>query len=475
MFNSIRTKLTLWYVGVLAAVVIAFSTTAFFILVNALNREMDERLVEMARNFNVALMAELEDEDRATLSEKTLSEAVNEMRFRDYQFIIATRDGRAIASTAEFGVEATSHQGTETFRNVEINDEAMRVNESPLTIGQNEFRLFVFHSLKEQNTLKSRIAAIFLIGVPLSLLMAGFGGYFLARKSLAPMVEMSRQAAAISAQNLSERISIKNKHDELGDLARVFNELLARLDAAFEQQRRFMADASHELRTPLAIVRGEAEVSLSRRDRQTDDYRESLNVVHDESKRLTSIVEDLFTLARADAGQFRVNLAPVYLDEIVGEAIRSMRVLANQKNIGLSLKADAEMPFNGDESLLRRLFLNILDNAVKYTPNGGRISVACMSVGTHYHITVTDDGIGIPGGEQSNIFDRFYRVDKARSRAGDTEATGAGLGLSIAKWIAEIHGGDIKLVSSNNDGSVFLIEFSIDSGEDGLGHEPGKL
>ena len=459
MFNSIRTKLTLWYVGVLALVVIAFAAMTYFVLVNALNKDTDERLVEMAQNFGVALMAEQEDEKSGAASERAIAEAVNEMRFRDYQFLISTHEGRVFASTIGSVLDPQCLDHITDFRTCEINGESFRVYESPLTTGKSEYRLLSFHSLKEQIALKLQVTGIFLFGVPLTLLLAGFGGYFLARKSLAPVVEIGRQASQIGAGNLHERITVKNKHDELGDLARVFNELLARLDASFEQQRRFMADASHELRTPLAIVRGEAEVALSKDDRSTAEYRESLNILHDESKRLTKIVEDLFTLARADAGQFHSSFAPVYLDEIVGEAVRSMRVLAYQRNINLSITGATGMSFQGDESLLRRLFLNLLDNAVKYSRPGGKVSVVCLSADANLQINISDGGIGILPQEQGKIFERFYRVDKARGRADETATSGAGLGLSISRWIAEIHNGDVALVSSTENGSLFSVTF----------------
>ena len=458
MFNSIRTKLTFWYVAVLALVVIGFAALTHFVLVNALSKDTDERLIEMSRNFGVAIMAEQDDETNGSVSDKAIAEAVAEMRFRDYQFVVSTSSGKVIATTLESEVVAC-FGATPQFRTCQINGETFRVYESPLPNGPKEYTLSAFHSLKEQEALKGRVTDVFLIGVPLTLLLAGFGGYFLARKSLAPVVEMGRQASQIGAGNLNERISIKNKDDELGDLATVFNDLLARLDASFEQQRRFMADASHELRTPLAIVRGEAEVALSKEDRSTAEYRESLSILLDESKRLTKIVEDLFTLARADAGQFKATFAPVYLDEIVGESVRSMRVLAEQRQIELDFSSETELPCSGDESLLRRLFLNLIDNAVKYSRSGGKVSVTCVSTDSNLQINILDQGRGMPEDEQTKIFQRFYRVDKARGRSDETETSGAGLGLSIARWIADIHDGNITLVSSTDDGSLFSVTF----------------
>jgi len=221
----------------------------------------------------------------------------------------------------------------------------------------------------------------------------------------------------------------------------------------------------------LAIVRGESEVALSNPERSAVEYRESLAIVHDESKRLTRIVEDLFTLARADAGQIKARLAPVYLDEIVNDSVRSISVLAREKNIKLEVITTAEMPMNGDELLLHRLFLNMLDNAVKYGRENGIVAVNCSTTpaGT-YVVSISDNGIGIPTDEQGSVFERFYRVDKARSRSTKTGSSGAGLGLAIASWIAEIHGGKIDLISSDEHGSSFSVEFI----RDGMKNRPKR-
>lgn len=454
MFDSVRTKLTLWNVSILALAIIGFAALTYYFSVRVLSRELDLRLEEMSRNLAVALEAEAVEENRA--DEQTIVETVNEFQFRDYQFIVTADDGRLITSTSDFKIPP---QNRSPFADVRIENEKFRVFDSPLEFGQKRYRLMVFHSLREQMTFENRLLKIFLVAVPFALLLSGFGGYFLARKSLAPVVEMSEQAEKISAKNLDERLSIKNERDEIGKLARIFNDLLARLENSFERQKRFMADASHELRTPLAIVRGETEVALSKDNRAAQDYQTSLTIVADESRRLTQIVEDLFTLARADAGQFQTNFAPVYLDEIVGEAVRSMRVLAEKRNIKTEFSSASEMPFDGDESLLRRLFLNLLDNAVKYNRDGGTISVVCEKNKETFRIKIIDSGRGIPPAEQANIFERFYRVDKARARQTETETSGAGLGLSIAQWIAEIHHGRIELTSSDEKGSVFEISF----------------
>jgi two-component system OmpR family sensor kinase len=459
MFDSVRIRLTLWYVGVLALVVVAFALLTYFFTVRVLNQDINMRLEGMARNFNIALKAEEEDEEEERNSEQIIIETVNEFRFRDYDFAVYSDDGRLIASTLDFKVPAKTENQAPAFRDLISENGESRVFDSVFEMRQNRYHLLVFHSLREQITLENQMTKIFLFAVPLVLLIAGIGGYFLARKSLAPVIEMSKQAEQIGAKNLNERLKVKNERDELGKLAKVFNALLSRLEDAFEQQRRFMADASHELRTPLAIVRGESEVALAKDNRPTEDYQASLAIVHDESKRLTKIVEDLFTLARADAGQLQARFAPVYLDEIVGDCVRSISVLAQKKQVRLNFSSDAEMPLNGDESLLRRLFLNLLDNAIKYNRDSGTVSVICLKNTESFLVEIIDSGAGIPYAEQTHIFDRFYRVDKARSRIEETETSGAGLGLSIARWITEIHHGTIKIVSSDTSGSVFAVEF----------------
>ena len=460
MFDSVRTRLTIWYVCALGLVIVAFALATYFFTVRVLNRELNSRLEEMSRNFQTALEVEKSDEEEERPTDEVIGETLNEFKFRDYQFAVFGADERLMNSTVSFEIPKTAGN-LSSFSDEKIGREIFRVYASSFKLGANQYRLLIFYSLKEQKTFESRLLKIFLVGVPLALILSGFGGYLLAWKSLAPIVEMSRQARKIGAANLNERLSVKNERDELGNLAKTFNELLTRLDESFERQKRFMADASHELRTPLAIVRGESEVALSKSNRSSDDYRESLAIVHDESKRLTRIVEDLFTLARADAGQFQTNFAEIYLDEILTDCVRAIRVLAEKRNVSIEFAASEEMIFHGDEQLLRRMFLNLLDNAVKYNCDCGTIKIAAQKTNDEYRITFSDTGIGIATQEQPKIFERFYRADRARSRDEETQTGGAGLGLAIASWIAGIHQGKIELISSNEKGSVFVVIFAV--------------
>jgi signal transduction histidine kinase len=230
--------------------------------------------------------------------------------------------------------------------------------------------------------------------------------------------------------------------------------LLNRLSESFDRQRRFMADASHELRTPVAILRGESEVALSQQARSPDEYRESLDVMHHESERLTRIVEDLFTLTRADAGQYPLQPTDFYLDELVAECVHSARTLAQAKKISLTFEGAPESLIHADESLVRRMLLNLLDNAIKYTREFGRVTVSCQRNGREYAVNIADTGCGIPAEMRPRIFERFFRADKARSHS-ENDGGGAGLGLAISRWIAEAHHGRLELARSDSTGSTF--------------------
>ena len=293
-------------------------------------------------------------------------------------------------------------------------------------------------------------------------MVAGIGGWFLARRSLSPVVAMADRARKIGVESLNARLPVANPRDELGLLASTFNELLARLESSVEQQRQFMADASHELRTPVNIARTAARVALQQPTRAEAEYREALDVVEQETIRLSRLVDDMFTLTRADAGSYPVRATPIYLDELIGEVARASGVVAATREVSIAVECVHPAPLTGDEDLIRRLMINVIDNAVRFSPAGGAVRVALDRAGGDYAISVTDQGPGITADVQSRIFERFYRVDKARSRDGVSDG-GAGLGLALARWIAQAHGGDIRLATSSRLGSTFVITLPLSS------------
>ncbi len=456
MLRSIRVRLTLWYILILALVLAAVAVITYSLFVRVLEDEMRINISEMADDLVTAVnQAPIEKRGIAS-AEPTVEKALREFNFRDYRFVVINDKGKVIGQTLDEEMPAAiADQGEEKgFARVTIGDEILSVGWRPFHLDGHTFRLYVFFPLEDQLATERRIRNIFLIGAPVLLLLAGVGGYFLARQSLRPIAVMGERAKHIGAENLHERLPVANPDDEVGNLAVLFNQLLDRLDREFERQRRFMADASHELRTPLAIVRGESEVALQNDHRGIEEYKESLRIVNDEGKRLTKIVDDLFTLARADGGESKVSLADIPMDEIAEDCVTSIRTLAKRKRIKLNFES-VPATIRGDEALLRRLFLNLLDNAVKYNLDRGSISVRT----DENSFEARNTGPAIPEDQHELIFERFFRVDKAHARRAETLTSGAGLGLSIAKWIAEVHGAQLTYTRSEADENIFLVIF----------------
>jgi heavy metal sensor kinase len=292
-----------------------------------------------------------------------------------------------------------------------------------------------------------------LLALPFALGLAGLSGYAMARRALAPLEQMARRAEEITSERLHERLPEENKHDELGQLARAFNSTLARLEQSFEQLRRFTADASHELRTPLASMRSVGEVGLQRGGSR-EEYRETIGSMLEEVIRLTRLVDNLLTISRADAGAIPFNRSVFSVLELAREAIALFEVLIEEKSQKVVLTGDDSAVVQGDRLFLRQSLVNILHNAVKYSPAGGTISVRVRhDQASCVVVEIADSGPGIPREDGARVFDRFYRVDKSRSR----NEGGAGLGLAIANWAVKAHGGKIELDSAPGVGSTFKV------------------
>jgi heavy metal sensor kinase len=473
MLDSIRVRLTLWYTGVLTLVLVVLALITYFIFWQSTLQRTDVNLSELSEAFLTTFDAEVKDVSGPDAMKIAGQVAITEHRFRDHVFAIFDAAGNIVVSSQEVPPPApgsfasgllsspsfqrfldASSRSERFFGKVKGGRDGYRGFARHFSSDGNRYTLVILQSLHPQQEMLEGVASTFAWVIPIAIVLASVGGYFLARKSLAPVVAMSSQAGRIGAANLHERLAVQNERDELGHLAQSFNSLLDRLSQSFEGQQRFMADASHELRTPVAILRGEAEVALSQQARSAEEYRESLGVLHHEAERLTHIVEDLFTLTRADAGQYPFQPRDFYLDELVAECGHSARTLALAKKISLNFEETSESPIRADESLLRRMILNLLDNAIKYTPEGGRVTVTCRRAADQYVLSITDTGGGIPEELQPRIFERFFRADNARSRA-ENDGGGAGLGLSISRWIAEAHHGRLELTHSASAGSTF--------------------
>jgi len=459
MFDSVRTRLTLWYAAVLGLSLIAFALLIYYAVSATFHKRQDESLRSTAQTVASAYVEEFEEQHSVAKAGEVV---LSELTFPNHYVEVLERTGQPIASSRnlsnKIAIPAFTLDETRARNYGFVTVDGLRAAVVPLASDQDLGFAVVAEPLSVIEDGLRQLRRDFFAGVPLVLLLAATGGYFLARKSLAPIASMNQQTKRISAESLSLRLDVTNPRDELGRLATTINDLLARLENSFNEQQRFIADASHELRTPLAVLRGETEIALAKQ-RTLDEYQESLSLIQDEAERLSRIVEDLFLLARQPIETPAVlSKERVSLNDAVKDCARAAQVLATRKGVRLTTTNDsASIDLNGDKELIARMILNLLDNAVKYTPAGGEISLALTRQNGNAEIVVRDTGVGIPEKDRKLIFDRFYRVDKARSRA----LGGAGLGLSIVRWIVEVHGGEIHLDSAPGRGSTFTVDLPL--------------
>jgi two-component system, OmpR family, sensor kinase len=459
MFDSVRSRLILWYVGVLALVLAVFSVSVYALLARDLYERLDHDLgaaVEETGAFMLRRMAGGEAAGRAASS--ALGEHVEPREAA----AVFDSDGRLIAENTALGdihARLPPSASAPAGQTALYTDPASgrRVGVRRIDARGKSYLVVISRSFDSVTRELGAIRLALYLAVSVALALAALGGWFLARRSLAPVAEMTERARRISAESLEQRLPVVNPRDELGLLAETFNGLLGRLDGSFALQRRFMADASHELRTPISVMRTATGVTLEREGRDEGEYRDALKVVDEQARRLTRIVEDMFTLARADTGRLTPRRNRFRLDELLSETVRAAEVLGARKGLRVEAGRLEETPYVGDEGLLRQMILNLLDNAIKYTPPGGAVVASLERVPAGHAVVISDTGRGIPAEARAQIFERFYRVDRARSRGDATDlGGGAGLGLSIARWIAEVHRGRLELRRSDETGSTFV-------------------
>jgi heavy metal sensor kinase len=469
--RSVRTRLALWHTGVLALVLLAFTLATWAFLDRLTRDRVDHSLVEAVRSFHQAVLSELRTHPSP---EVAAQEAAHAFRFSArrvliygaHHSLIAVSDSardhltRAISAVDQADdsplhpIFASLTPGTSAFATIGEGSGGVRAYATSVPVADQTFTIVALQvGLSERSILTTFLQAT-AIAIPLALICAGLGGYFLARRSFAHVVDMGRRASAIDSESLNARLAVRHTGDEMDELATIFNDMLGRLERSFVQQRQFMADASHELRTPLASLRAEASVTLSQA-RTNREYELSLEQVRDEARRLSATVDDLFTLARLDAEE-GIQRCEFYLEELVMQCVGRLHPLAQDRGLSLTFLPAVEARCSGDPDLVSRIITNLLDNATKYTPRGGAVRVELESCGDRHLVRVSDDGPGIPAESQPRVFDRFFRADEARTRPA-TKTGGAGLGLSIAWRIARAHGGHLMLTSSSAKGSVFTL------------------
>jgi len=452
---SLRARLTIWYTVVLVLALGLFGLNVLVVEQRLGQRRMDEQLDELHATLMKVLRGELEEGGTLNAAAK---EALETVGAPGMAVAVLDEHWRPLAapvgdvSLAELGprpwpdAAATTVQAAAGPWRVHARRERVSAR-----TGEASILVAVARPMSDVSREQGSVREAMLVGFPLALILAGAGGLWLASVGLAPITRMAEQAARIQPKSL-EDLGESGRRDELGKLARAFNGLVARLRNALQTQQQFMADASHELRTPISVVRTAADVALARDHRDEEDYRETLSIVRDQSRQLSRLVEDMLTLARADAGGAQLRTVSLYLDDVVADCRRAVAVLAADRGIAIrTTPTDVEIPYNGDEQLLRQLVLNLMQNAVQHTPQGGSMSVDTEVWADRVEIRVTNTGHGIPEADRERIFHRFVQLDPAR------EGRGTGLGLPIARWIAEAHRGHLILESSGPEGNVFLV------------------
>jgi heavy metal sensor kinase len=432
--RSIRFRLTVWYALVLTGALALFGGLIWLSLRQRLVSELDEDLADSASRFEAYLRRESMEVSGAQL--KTEME----------EFCQALPSSSRLELRGSNGFEFRYPASTRASL------KHVRTLHKSFTIGNESFTLDIATFASSINHTLDLLGILLMALIPVVIAIACLGGAWLSRRALRPVDEITAAARAISIENLSQRLPVPPTGDELERLTEVWNTMLARLDAAVTTLSQFAADASHELRTPLAVIRTSAELAL-RRDREPESYRESLAEVVAESERMTQLVEDLLFLARSDSGTGGMPMAPLDLRDAVGDAVTEVRDLATERHMAIGVSLPEEpVAVQGNRAALRRLFLVLLDNALKYSPEGSEVKVSLSSSGS---VAVQDSGIGIGPGELPNIFQRFFRADKARSNGGH------GLGLSLAQTLAQLHGASINVKSTEGEGSVFWVRFPV--------------
>ncbi|HEV8538366.1 MAG TPA: ATP-binding protein [Bacteroidota bacterium] len=485
IFKSIRSKLTLWYSFVLLTTLVAFAVIAYTYASEKLSKNLDLSLqnevmwvndfiklkaskVKPSKKYAKSKEPVVKFEVPAPAQEGAESDDPDaEVWNQIYQHVLL--------NPKKTMIEVTDSGGNVVFRSYSVGEENLKIEDVPLneirmstlragtgeelrvaaTTNKNA-KIYVAYPLAELRELLENLFAIFLVFIPVALTISVGGGWFLAYKSLRPVDVVTWTARKITAENLDQQIPHRGVNDEIGRLVSTFNNMIMRLRDSFDRIRQFSIDASHEMRTPLTVMRGEVELAL-RNPKTPEEYRRVLASNLEEILRLSAIIDNLLTLSRADKGQHVLSLEPTNLKELIEELFEDCEILASNKQIAVKVLKNEDITISGDKNRLRQLFLNLIDNAVKYTPAKGKISLAVERQNGFARVQVRDTGIGIPKDEQEKIFDRFYRVDKARSR----EFGGTGLGLSIVKLIVELHKGRIEVRSDPKRGSTFSVYLPI--------------
>jgi heavy metal sensor kinase len=455
--GSIRFRLTVWYAGVLAGILVLFSVAVYAGLNHFLRRNLHESVVKDAQEVGSIVLENANERDEGAIGHEVGEHFSPESNDRAIR--ILGQDGSQIYVSgpaqvfpAWSGPSLSDQASDMTYRPAGGQEVLIRTQAVQAESGKKYF-IQVAASLAPTNQTLRNLLGVLALALLLATAIAVTGGFFLIRSSLKALDNMAVRAQKITSRSLHERMPISNTGDELQQLSISLNRMIERLEEAFHHISRFSADASHELRTPLTIMRGELEAAVQN-SKIDPEAREALGTVLEETVRLSKIVDQLLAMSRLDAGEAFLEMSRFDFSELVRTTVEYMRLLADEKKLALKVEAAEPVHVEGDPSRLQQVVVNLLDNAIKYTPEGGAVSVSVRAETDKAVLSVTDTGIGISEEGQAHIFERFYRTDKARSR----QMGGTGLGLSIVKSIGAAHGGRVSVQSAEGRGSTFRFE-----------------
>lgn len=463
----IRWRLTLLYGGILSFILVIFASGVYYYFESSLQASIDAKIKSMGEVISTSL-TDVRDPSLFGNFERYLENVLGRKPKGKFIQIIDSagrigarmNDVEAQSLSSSFNTLERAYSGQTVYETIERVKPRLRMVTIPIMDDNKKVTSIVQvgTSLEDFDETMKRLLIIMIIAIPTSIASTIVIGYGAARKALKPVEKMRKTALKISSQNLGERIDIGWRKDELGKLAQTFNEMIGRLQDAFQRINQFSSDVSHELRTPLTIIKGETEVAL-RKERSVEEYRSILSSHLEETDQMTRIIEDLLLLSKADKDEMRMNMETLDAKDLIMNVYADMRLMAQQKGVHLVAKNVADTRIRGDELKLRRMLRNVVDNGIKYTQVDGAVEMSSTTSNGFVTIEVQDTGIGIAEEDLKYIFDRFYRADRSRRRE-----SGSGLGLSIAKWIAEAHGGTIGAESHASSGSRFFIRLPLDGG-----------
>jgi heavy metal sensor kinase len=462
--RSLRFRITVWYASLLAGALILFGASVYLGLERYLDWTLQRTLSVECSTIATQLLSQFPAKDTAWLAREINEDYAPEVNGLFIRVSRQDTDVVYLSGAPKDGTFDPSHipfpgeKEMDGSRKLQFNS-GNRLLINSMTLAMPDGNRFIVESGAPYHQVEVALHGLlltFAIYMPFVVSLAVAGGYWLMRRSLQPVDEITKRAEGITSTNLSERLPVIRTGDELERLSISLNRMIERLDNAFQHINRFSADASHELRTPLTILQLELE-GIAQNHRRDISLGEQIGSALEETHRMSRIVESLLTISRLDAGEVKMDKSHLDLGELAASTAGEMKLLAEEKSISLRIQAGLGVEVAGDRVRLQQVVVNLIDNSIKYTPAGGMIELRVGREGQSAVLEVSDNGLGIPAHDLPHVFERFYRADKARSRA----SGGAGLGLSIVKAICAAHNGDINVLSREGKGSTFRVELPL--------------